>query len=201
MFKILPGVFLLGLLFTSCDKEDEGPENYFTVGQETYEISYGLLENWGRQVDDLNGQDWNYEGYNLDLTFCTEGLGLREGEYEMEHTGTGQMLYFEILNANGTSLENGTYYFDEDSDPSKVKTFDYASYSNYYDEDVEDNDWIWITAGKITVKKSGSQYEIEVDCTDEYDNKVTGVFKGNLDYYDYVVGLRSATSIKKMGKK
>jgi hypothetical protein len=192
LFKTFTGAVLLGVLLTSCNKDDdnENPtKNYFKVDDITYEISSGVLENYGI---DYAGQ---YEGYNLDLNLVSKGIQVSEDDYgEMEVTGSGQIIYFEMFSSNGLSLDNGDYNFDGIS-PFPVGTFDYGDYAINWDEN--DEDWIEISSGKVTVNKTGNEYEITINCTDENGANITGYYKGLLEYYNYDTESKSTRAIQK----
>jgi hypothetical protein len=188
----------VGTLLTNCDEENNSSRDYLKIGDTEYAVSYGILENWGSMSDGVAGEDWSFDGYNIDFTLCSEGVGLIEGDKAIEHSGDGQMIYFELLSSSNTSLASGVYNFDDKSVPCPVMTFDYASYSTDWNESNLKNNWVWITSGSITVSRNGSQYDISINCKDENDLPVIGHFKGTLSYYNHVPGLKSATLVQKI---
>ncbi len=188
--KFLAGVLIISLAFAGCKKDKKAPSNFFKIGNKNYSISSGTLENYG--VDTDTADFWEYSGYNLDLAFFSKDLVLETTQQGyLNVSGTGQIIYFEIFSANASSLEEGDFIYDASNGPFEVQTFDYSDYALEWDDQKQDNNWTKITGGKITSKKTGSSYEITINCTDENGNDVTGVYKGPLQYYNYETFLKS----------
>lgn len=191
LFNPMAGVFLMALCLFGCGNDDNSDglagdenltmKNHFKVGNTEYELSDGLLRNYGQS------EDW-HEGYNLDLILVSKDLKISTDEegYE-EINGTGDAIYFELFTSEGLHLDNGDYV-NGTSEFFPIGTYDYASYYIGIDTDEENEDYdysdIRINSGKVTVKRTGQEYELTIDCTDENGTKVTGYYKGNLHYFD-----------------
>ena len=174
--KAFTGILVLSLLLISCKKDkDKGPTNYFKVGDTTYEVTGGVMENYGTE-------DW-YDGYNIDLTLITSGIDVDEyGDW----TGSGKAIYFEVFSTSSSYLPSGEYVFDDTSNPYPTFSFDHADYCINWTEST--HTWIDITAGTLTITRSGSNYTIDLTGgIDESSNAVTAHYSGTLEYNDYDV--------------
>lgn len=177
-------LIVLGTLLFSCDKNDDDqsePNNYLKIGDTEYDLSAGVLENYGA---DENGDD--FAGYNTDLTLYSSGLSLQQdGDGDWELSGKGHGIYFEMFSTIGTALDSHNYSYTE-AEPSPIGTFDDGEYVTNYDTEVEgggtDGE---IISGKVDVKKDGSTYSITIDCTGSNGEKITGFYKGTLFYVDW----------------
>jgi hypothetical protein len=171
-------LIITGLLFVlsnSCkkDKDDnEETKNHFKVGGEYTELGDGVLLYYGED-------DW-YEGYNFDLYLVSTGI---EGDAE-GCTGSGVLIYYELFSSSSTSLANGDYLFDDQSDICPEGTFDEAFYSLDYDCENDEGSSVEFVSGKLVVNKSGSDYILNISGKDEYGNNITGYYKGPLTKYD-----------------
>jgi len=187
-------VFFVSAMCLSCSKDDDknsSAKNYFKVKDKSYSISAGSLENYGMDTDTTD--DWEYEGYNVDLALFSTGLRLETSEKGYLNVyGTGQVLYFEILTTAGHTLDEISYSFDASDGTFKPGTFDIASYSLAWDDEKDNNYWTEIVSGTLEVSKEGNTYELKVDCVDESGFEVTGYFKGPLQYFDYDSKKKSA---------
>lgn len=177
-FLWLYPLIILGLLFiisNSCKKDkddDEETKNYFKVGGEYTELSGGSLLYYGTD-------DW-YEGYNFDLYLASSGIeGGEEG-----CTGSGVLIYYELFSSSSTSLANGDYLFDDESDICLEGTFDEGSYSLDYNCEDDEGSWVEFVSGKLVVNKNGSEYVLNISGKDEYGNTITGYYKGLITKYD-----------------
>ena len=177
--KILTIILLSLFIFAGCkkDKKESSFNNYINYDGKMYELSKGIIENWGQ---------WDADGaYNLDLTLTSSGITLVEVSGEIDHAeGKGHGIYLEMFTNNASQLANGTYEYDYWSE--EAGTFDYGWVSINYDAALDDAEIDQdIEGGTVTINKSGDIYEITFNCTDEDGKSVTGYFKGTLKYYDY----------------
>ena len=181
----------MSTLLIGCDKDDDdktGTKNYLKIGDTEYDLSAGILENYG--TDDDNS--WHY-GYNTDLTLYSAGLSLQiDEDDDYDVTGKGHGIYFEMFSNSGNSLNNGDYIFSS-TEPYPIGTFAGGGYVINYDSENDDYEGEGdIVSGKVSVSKSGSEYSITINCTDENGAKITGFYKGTLRYFDYTVDNKSA---------
>lgn len=197
--KLFLGLFLVSSLLSSCDKDDndngDTSKNYLKVGDTEYVLFKGAMENYG--TNDNEDEEWNYDGYNIDLSLASEGISITTNSYgEMNYSGSGQLLYFEMFSSKGNEFDSREYTFSS-ANNFPIGTFNDGEYSLAYTDD--DDEWIEITSGEITISKSGSEYSITIACTDENDKSVTGFFKGSLQYFDNTTETKSA-SLKSAAK-
>ena len=126
--KLLISLLLLTVLIGSCkkDKDDNTPAptptSYLNVNGVQYILTQGTLENYGQ--DDVPGDGWDFDGYNLDLALVSSGFTITShGDTAYEATGSGQVIYLEMFTSNGSFLDNGEYNLDT-TQPSPIKSFD-----------------------------------------------------------------------------
>lgn len=175
--KYLSCLLLLVVIVISCGKDkDDGstPTNYLKVDGEYYELSYGYQEDWGTG-------DY-YAGNNVDVVLISDGITIDFDTYDV--TGVGNVIYFEFFTAGDTGIGAGEYVY-ADSEPYATGTFDDGEYLVNFDvatEEAEDSGYF--TGGTITVKRSGSVYEIAIDAIDSSGKKITGYYKGPLILVD-----------------
>ncbi len=192
--KLLTGVLLAGTILFGCDKDEvdddnAGKTNFLKIGTQEYDLSAGILENYGTDDDTT----WHY-GFNTDLLLYSAGLSMQTDEYgDWDLTGKGHGIYFEMFSTAGNALDNGDYVFSS-AEPFPVKTFVYSGYSiNYNTENDDVEKEGEIAGGKVSVSKNGSEYTITIDCIDDNGEKVTGFYKGTLRYFDWSEDFMSAS--------
>jgi len=195
--KLLIGLLLAGSLLASCESDDENNEsnNFLKVGDTEYDLSAGLLENYGMD------EDSTYLGYNTDLTLISEGFSIEvdeDGNWEM--SGSGDAVYFEMFSSNGTTLDDHDYTF---ATTGAIGTFSYGLYALGLDveNDGDYEDFQFITSGTVSVSTSGSEYTIEIDCYNEEGVKVTGYYKGTLQLFDWTTVEPKSATLKSSQRK
>jgi hypothetical protein len=176
LIKIFTGILVLSLILMSCkkDKDKGGPNNYFKVGNSTYEVSFGTLENYGTDPG-------YYEGYNLDLYLITSGIDV---DVNGVWTGTGDAIYFELYSTSATYLPSGEYTYDLVSDIPPTGTFDVSFYYlNWTTTNEVEN---FLILGTLTVTRNGSNYTIDLTGGIDYPGgkTVTAHYSGPLQYID-----------------
>ncbi len=181
----------MGIILFSCDNKDDeegiAQKNHFKIGEIEYELSKGTCENYG-QMEDL---EWRYVGYNLDLILFSSGFAIKkDSDGEMTFSGSGHMIYFEMFSSKATEFDSRDYSFST-SEPHPIGTFDYGDFSLSYTE-YNDENWVEIKSGKVSISKTGAEYSISINCISENGETVTGFFKGPLQYFDYTFETKSA---------
>ncbi len=140
-------LILIVVMMTSCIGNKK-PKNYFTVGEETYELLYGCIIN--------NGEENGYFDVDLRL-YC-------ENEKDF--------INFNINSKQAEWIESTTYTdFDGSWVIGYTSTGSYTNMGN-------------IVSGKVVVDRSSDGYIIEIECVDQYSNKVNGHYKGELEKKD-----------------
>jgi hypothetical protein len=165
-----------GLMTNSCKKDKEDTKNnYFTYNNTDFQLTGGYIENYGK----FSGTD-----YNLDLTLISSGITTHtnNGNY-ISLTGTGHAIHFEMYTSDSTKLSVRDYNFDDNA-TELAGTFDYGAVVMNYNFDTENGDFFVFTAGKVTIKNNGSEYEITYECTSEDGKTITGSYKGPIAYYN-----------------
>jgi hypothetical protein len=164
-------------IITGCKKdEEETRKNAVTYNGTEYDLSFGTLENFGKDPLD--------PAYNLDLTIYSSGFTLPAGTSNIDLlTGSGQIIYFELYTSGSTALDSREYVFDASASGNNG-TFDYSILGINFDSSSYDGDLHEITNGKITVVKNGEEYEITIDCKEASGKTITGFFKGKLLYFN-----------------
>ena len=166
------------LMFNCGDDDDDSnninplADNVLIVGDVSYDLEWGSILNFG-EFEEGSGI------INLDLELWSTGIV--EPESGCEAYGEGQGLYFEMFTSNETSLDDGTYTYDMDA---TLGTWDYGDYSLNLSE-TNDNPWILLDSGSVTIDKTGSNYNISWDLVDGDGVSITGNFSGSLNYCDY----------------
>ena len=182
----LIGIFLalISVALVSCDEESTEKENSFKYDGKTYKIANGYLENFGLIET----------SYNLDLILMTSGITYNSASGEP--SGEGSYLYFEMFSSSSTQLNPGTYNFDYYT--WNAGTFDYAEIGVNVNFATEAGTYLSIVAGTVKVKLTDTKYEITIDCTLENNKKVTGYYKGTLNY---IIIETAKSPIEKIFKK
>ncbi len=177
LFTTSLGVLAICLFFIGCKKDDNksSASNSFKFDNTEYKLSNGFLENYGKS---------GTEGYNLDLTLISSEFTIHESNGEVDSlTGTGDVIYFELYGSEPGKLSIKDYTYNESSYADG--TFDYGFVGMNFNPNTMTGTIHEITAGKVSVKNNGSEYEISFDCTLDTGKNITGYYKGSLKYYNY----------------
>lgn len=143
----ISALLLVVVLLSSCIRTRK-PKNYFTVGEDTYELVYGCIIN--------NGEENGY--FDLDLRLYCEN----EEDF----------INFNLDSEHAEYIESTTY-----NDLAGSWVIGYTSSGSYTNMGN-------IVSGKVIVDRSSDGYTIEIDCVDQYSNKVEGYYKGELQKKD-----------------
>lgn len=190
IMKLLIGVLVISTVLISCKKDDDEKEakNFLKIGDTEYDLSAGILENYG--ASDIDG--W-YRGYNTDLTLYSKGLTIQLEDNDFDLLGKGHGIFFEMFSTDGNVLDNTEYTFTS-VDPCPIGTFDDGAYIINYNSETEDNEYEGeIVSGKVAVSVKEGEYKITINCIGKSGIKITGFYKGTLRYFDSSGGRRSAS--------
>ncbi len=163
--------FVMPLFFAACSDDDDDKKNHFKYDGNTYEMTSGVILDWG--------YSWG-DGYMFDLYLFSEGIQYN-GIWDI--TGTGDGIFFEFYSPNENELAAGTYNYDAE-DEGDPFTFSWSDFVLDFDIENETGTEIDITGGSVEVKKSGSTYTITIDVVAEDGKPVTGYFKGTIPVED-----------------
>lgn len=173
-FLLLLAVVVM-VSFSSCKKDEEEKKNEIKYDGKTFDLSTGELDYYGDYYDS--------GAFNFDILLSSDTVEFSDQE---------NYIYFELFTSSSTDLLPGTYTFNATS--MSPSTFDYGSFAlkkGSYREIGE------ITGGTVKVSKSGTNYEITIDCDASTGKKITGYFKGPLVYSDES-GLKSGKTRKNL---
>jgi hypothetical protein len=171
------GFLAICLFIISCKKDNNNnsTSNSFKFDNTEYKLSNGFLENYGKT---------GTEGYNLDLSLISSELTIHESNGQVDSlSGTGDAIYFEIYTSDPAKLSIKDYTFNASSQADG--NFDMAFVGMKFNPISYTGTIHDITAGKLSVKNNGSEYEISFDCTSDNGKTITGYYKGSLKYYNY----------------
>ena len=187
--KFIVAAFMLSVFFMGCKKDDDTPKNHMTYNDTEYDLSQGVLENYG-QVS-------RSSVYNFDLVLLSSGFVIHDSNGEFDSlSGSGHGIVFELFTSSFDDLAVGDYVYDAQSE--SAGTFDYANGVLDYDMETETGTEFEINGGKLTVVQNGNEYEVNFDCTTTVNGKkITGFYKGSLKYYDYHDDLKSSKNVSK----
>lgn len=165
------------LFISSCellDKPDDGMANYLKVNGEDNELNAGFFENYGMIV--------GTETYDLRLSLYSDGLTIHDSNGKIDSvSGKGNLLYFELVTSSGTIIDNGEYLLD----PTRaLKTFNKPVYIVNWNASDKKKAKTKLTGGKLVFQRTGNEYELKYEGTDEFGLEVTGYYKGVLNYYN-----------------
>ncbi len=169
---LLMAAFVLPIFFAACSKDDDDKKNHFKYDDKTYEMTSGVILNFGQWFDE--------EGYNFDLYLFSEGIQYN-GIWDI--TGTGHGIFFEFYSPNENELAAGTYNYDAE-DSGDPFTFHYADFVIDWDIENETGTEVDIVGGSVKVEKSGSTYTITIDAVAQGGKPVTGYYKGTIPVED-----------------
>jgi len=175
--KILTGLLICSLLGMAGCSKDKEEGNYFLYGGIEYPLNQGVMQYYGQLTEGA--------GYNFDVSLFSSGITFDEVEADLD--GTGQAIYFEMFSSSATVLANGEYLFDMLASENAL-TFDKGNFGTNLDFNAQTGEVINIISGKVTVSKSGNEYEFTFSGEIQGGATVTGHFKGSIPYYDWSSG-------------
>ncbi len=158
--------------------DEEETLNYFAFGDTEYDLNWGKFTNSG-----LSGASDG--SYDVELILASSELTDENADGEYDNVNGVDAIIFQLNCVSGTDLEEGVYTYS--SDTEEAGTWNWGEYltNASYDSITDTTTYDfkeYITNGTVTVSISGSTYIIEIDCTDEEGNAITGYYKGSLDY-------------------
>ena len=172
---------VLSTLHMACKKDDDDKngndktkKNLMTYDGKEYDLAFGFIENWGDY--------FNSGAYNFDITLFSSGITYDTATDQT--SGTGHIIYFELMSSSETQLVPGTYTFTNTGD-YKANTFEDAGFAINFNittltGEIERD----ITGGTLKVAKTGNVYEFTIDAIAEDSKPVTGYYKGVMFYFD-----------------
>lgn len=177
----IPAVlFAMTIAIIGC-KEDEKVEpvakkNFLAYDANEYLLASGMLAYYG-------DPDAKLGTYNFDIMLFSSGITYNATNDEL--SGQGDLIVLELFSSSETQLVPGTYVFDSTGSYA-ANSFDFGFFAVNFafltqTGQIEKD----ITGGNVIVGKSGDQYEVTIDVIADDGKKVTGYYKGSLQYVDY----------------
>lgn len=159
---------MIGLLALSCndDDDDNTPSNQFTYDGTTYELSQGLLEEYG---DNGNGS------FDFDVTLLTSGINFNNTTGEA--TGEGSGVYLDLNSPSEEGLVNGTYTFGDERDAFIMVD---AEIVTDYDFEAGTGQIISVVDGTVELTEDEGVYSISFELTASNNETITGTYNGEL---------------------
>jgi hypothetical protein len=176
---VLFALTAIGVLFAACKKDDENdpPKNQMTYNGAEYELSQGIIENYG---------SWeSSEGYNFDVTLLTSGIAIYVVNDMIDSlSGIGSGVVFELFSSDSTHLADGIYILDEDGNGTPG-TFTYGSVAIDYNVGTQEGTEKDFIEGTCEVNRNGETFQLSFDCKTEDNIAITGYYNGVLQAFDY----------------
>jgi hypothetical protein len=182
--KLLGLIVITASLLNSCKKDDQKSSsgNYFQYDVAKYSLSQGLLQYYGSPIDGT----YYIDAFLLSSDFTIYSTGTTLDSIK----GTGDAMVFEFYSSQESGIPAGTYTYDSESTETPG-TFDFAACGAGVNWDSEVGTVYEVNAGTVTVAKTGTTYDITIDCTATTGKKVTGHYKGTLQYSVDIMGKKS----------
>lgn len=178
-------------IIDGSDFVDSNGEGTFSYMDETYDASFGLIENFGGSDADEDGEN---DFYNYDF-YITDGFyTIDDGDFYMDGDATIEV-YAELLSASGSSFETGTFTFIPNYE---ITSLDESFFSSAHilidlngDGDTDDaNEFAQATGGAITVAGDDGDYTLTFDLELDNGETLQGVFVADFEYLDNSSGER-----------
>jgi len=165
-------LFAIALISCNKDKTIEKKNQILYNGSE-FELSKGYLEFVG--LGNSNPTCYIYK-----MLIVSSGVLFDSNTYEI--SGTGHELEFEIFSSSSTGLVEGTYTFTSSLD-CIPNVFDYAwVYLDFDFNPIKSATLDYVTEGTVKVNKTGSAYEITIDCKLSDGKILTAYYNGDLEF-------------------
>ncbi|WMI69211.1 hypothetical protein [Mangrovimonas sp. YM274] len=175
---------VLGLSLFNCgpdsddndnNNEPETTANALVYDGEEYQLKNGYILNYGEM--DVEGV-YTFEIYLLDTNY-----EIMWGELIPENN-VFSGLSFELFTENPAGLEPGTYNYT--SIESVPNTFDYGDMIiNLNYEMDEEESFLEITSGTVTILENGTTYKLEFEGTTDEGLEFSGNYEGELEEFVY----------------
>lgn len=178
--KFLTVSIVCFLLLVSCDKFDNDGnntapnKNKVTYLGKEYKLKGAVAINFGKDDDTTSG--FNYQGYNLDLFFYTEGLlgnKLLSGS-----AGSGQMLNIDLY-ASADTLTKGIYTINQSL---KIGTADESYFIKVADGAYDYNTAPIFNSGSFSVNQVDSTITIDGVLENTVGDKLEFFYEGKVDF-------------------
>ena len=180
MKQFLISTLMVVLVFSCSDSDSDSnsptdptgsdsESNFLMVGDNTYVLAQGLLENYGAMAET--------GAVNLDLTLISEGIEV--DWLNQTATGSGQVFYLEMFTSTEGFLDNGVYAYNNSLEAT---SWDYGEYASNWTNNCDDTCFIDINQGVVSVDRDGLNYTIEFQGFTVNDAAVSLHYSGTLTY-------------------
>lgn len=183
LLRITIFIFTLSLVTMACKKEEEAKKNSFKYNQKESMIGTVLGLEYGESG--VSGV------YGINMEFFEKTFTVHyANSYPDSLSGVGDVLLVTFLTNNESEIASGVYNFL--SSDEQFRAFgimgDEESFLlvNLDSEDDQTGSEMEITGGKVTVKKTGQEYEFTFDLKTDLNSNITGYYKGTpIIYSDF----------------
>ncbi len=172
---------LLGFLISCGDKEEAQKEIVLTVDSTDYVIDKAAFENYGEDL--FPGSGWDHDGINIDLSIGGENIIFTDvTSGELEISGSGPLIYFELFSSSSTELAPGDYVYNDES-PFPTGSYDFMDVEIDYSD--ESGNSIEAKSGTLNVNKVGEEFELTFNGILTNDSPIYFYYKGTVSKFDY----------------
>jgi hypothetical protein len=179
-FSIFAVIILLGFCLAGCKKdsieaEPEPAANYLKVGETDYDISKGIIEDFGL---------YNGSFYRFILKLVSQNITIQEINGSPDSvSGIGNVIYISLISKIPGKLSLGDYLYDQLSGVSQ--TFYFFSYTVNWDTSLPPDHYVRLKSGTVKVIQNNEEYKLSFSGIDWDNNVISGYFKGKLTYYKF----------------
>ncbi|MCX6306197.1 MAG: hypothetical protein NT040_14635 [Bacteroidetes bacterium] len=175
---LFPMVIFLAicLINFSCKKDTTSSSS--SKNQITYKgTEYAM--NKGYMVDYYGSM------HTIELDFFSSGVTVYANGNVMDSLGgTGNGMYFDLINTDSTTLATGNYPYDSVGN-YHPGTFHSAGFALNYNFSHGGGQIITVYGGTVSVKKTGTNYEISYSGMTYGGDPISLYYKGALNHYSY----------------
>ncbi len=150
----------VAILLSGCG----GDKNHVTIGEQTYELDRGYVDNWGENLGE--GQS----GYDIDIWLLSPGVD------PQGRSGDGAIVFLD-LNTDAADLSAGEYAYSGSRRAGEV--FSASITIGDLSADRPDAEYE-IAGGTVAVARDDGRYTVTFDLSAEDGTPITGAYTGPL---------------------
>ncbi len=155
------------ILISSCNKDKVEIKKEFTYENQTYVLDKGYIEDFGKNDN---------ESYDFDVFLFSEGIVVKE----MEPTGKGHAIYFDLNSPISTGLAKGKYTYNSERD-----AFNYTNAGAILNADIssETGEEIDVMSGDINISFNDDKTILKFNLKTTDNKSLIGEFEGILQKF------------------